>query len=228
MPSIKRSQATQWDAALDGVGVSKAALDSIVMDYLIVEGHKTAAQQLAKDANMDLTLSMDSINHRHEIRALIHSGKIEGAISHINEASPELLERNEDLHFDLLRLQLIEMIRDANDQNLSSENFPYKQILEFAASNLAQKATKNRLDDLEETMALLCFQPSELVPRLQALLDLKLRRSVAASVNEVLLKQQKFDGEAKIKGLIKLWGWAEHQCTKEKVNFRKLDESDLS
>jgi len=60
-------------------------------------------------------------------------------------------------------------------------------------------------------MALLCFPPEGLAPPLAELMDPALRRSVAAKVNEAILESAHWMKEAKIRGLVRLRGWAEHR-----------------
>ena len=60
-------------------------------------------------------------------------------------------------------------------------------------------------------MALLCFPPESLAPPLAELMDPALRRNVAAKVNEAILESAHWMKEAKIKGLVRLRGWAEQR-----------------
>lgn len=130
------------------------------------------------------------------------------------------------MHFALLRLQLIELIRDL----ASTSNDDITPALTFAASHLASRAQKNPefLADLEQTMALLCFSPSNLVPQLAELMDPALRRQVANKVNEAILEAQGVMREAKIRGLVRVWGWADNAMRQEIGEVPALDLKNLA
>lgn len=119
----------------------------------------------------------------------------------------QLLDTNPSLHFSLLRLQLIELIRTCT----SSPDGDIGPALAFATTQLAPRAPGDPafLQDLECTMALLCFPPESLAPPLAELMDPALRRNVAAKVNEAILESQAWTKEARIRGLVRLRGWAD-------------------
>ncbi|KAK9432868.1 CTLH/CRA C-terminal to lish motif domain-containing protein [Lipomyces doorenjongii] len=216
----------QWESKLDSVKVSKANLNALVMNYLIIEGYQSAALKFAQEANISSSVALDSIDDRMQIRAAIHAGAIQEAIERINDLNPELLDTNPELHFSLLRLQLIELIRKCT----ASPNGDIQPVLSFATTHLASRAQKNPvfLTDLERTMALLCFPQDSLAPQLAELMDPSLRRQVAARVNEAILEAQGVMREAKMRGLVRLWGWAENALRQEKVDFPSLDLKNIA
>jgi hypothetical protein len=77
-------------------------------------------------------------------------------------------------------------------------------------------------------MALLCFPQDNLAPQLAELMDPSLRRQVAARVNEAILEAQGVMREAKMRGLVRLWGWAENALRQEKVDFPSLDLKNIA
>ena len=121
----------------------------------------------------------------------------------------QLLDTNESLHFSLLRLQLIELLRTCT----SSPDGDIGPALSFATTHLAPRAPNKPafLQDLQRTMALLCFPPDSLAPPLAELMDPALRKTVAAKVNEAILENESWMKEAKIRGLVRLRGWAEQK-----------------
>ncbi|KAK9473001.1 CTLH/CRA C-terminal to lish motif domain-containing protein [Dipodascopsis tothii] len=216
----------EWDRKLDAIPVSRADLNSLVMNYLIIEGYQSAAYKFAQEANISATGALDSINARVQIRAAVHAGDIQTAIEKINDLNPELLDTNPELHFALLRLQLIELIK----QCLASPTRDIQPALSFGMSHLASRAQKNPafLADLEKTMALLCFSPENLAPPLAELLNPELRWQVAAKVNEAMLEAQGVMKEAKLWGLVRVWGWGENALKAEKtVDFPSLEINDM-
>ena len=72
-------------------------------------------------------------------------------------------------------------------------------------------------------MALLCFPPESLAPPLAELMDPALRRTVASKVNEAILESESWMKESKIRGLVRLRGWAEHRLRSEKREIPKLN-----
>jgi len=179
------------------------------MNYLIIEGYESAAIKFAQEANISPHFQFYDIQERVQIRNAILSGDIRTAIERINELYPQLLDTNESLHFSLLRLQLIELIRNCT----SSPDGDIGPALSFATTHLAPRAPKDSafLQDLQRTMALLCFPPESLAPPLAELMDPALRKTVAAKVNEAILENGSWMKEAKLRGLVRLRGWAEQK-----------------
>ncbi|KAK7205931.1 CTLH/CRA C-terminal to lish motif domain-containing protein [Myxozyma melibiosi] len=226
--SASRKECTeeQWEQKVEDVVVAKARLDALVMNYLIIEGYQSAASKFAQEANLSSSVALDSIDERIKIRAAIHAGRIQEAIERINDLNPELLDTNPELHFALLRLQLIELIR----QSASTPDGDITAVLNFATTHLASRAQRNPefLADLEQTMALICFSPDNLVPQLAELMDPELRRQVSIKVNEAILAAQGVMQEAKIRGLVRVWGWAENAVRQEKGEVLSLDLKNLA
>ncbi|KAJ4368279.1 hypothetical protein N0V83_006635 [Neocucurbitaria cava] len=179
------------------------------MDYLVSEGYPRAAEKFAKEANIHLPLEEESIQARVEIRRAIHAGDIDTAITKINDINPQILDTDPALHFALLRLQLIELIRTCT----SSATSDITPALNFASSQLAPRAATNPafLKDLELTMTLLIFLPTTgtLQKELAELLEPSLRRNVASKVNEAILTCMGAHGEARMRSLVRLRHWAE-------------------
>lgn len=198
------------DLAMPCYGLSATALDDSS-----TTGAALTSSSLA-DRNRE---HLKSVQTRLQIKHLILRGQVQAAIELINDVDPSLLDTHAALHFSLLRLQLIELIRCCHRDTQSSSEpsaltlADITPALEFAASHLARRAPANPqfLDDLERTMALLCFPPDKMVPQLRELMDVRLRARVSHDVNTTLLAAQGIEGESRIEGLIKLWGWAEHE-----------------
>ncbi|KAF2265835.1 hypothetical protein CC78DRAFT_532208 [Lojkania enalia] len=211
--SVSAATPTQhpFQRKIDEVKPSKADINFVVMDYLISEGYPRAAHKFAKEANIQLPVQEDSIQSRVEIRRAIHAGDIDTAINKINDINPQILDTDPALHFALLRLQLIELIRSCT----SSAQSDITPALTFASSQLAPRAATNPafLKDLELTMSLLIFLPAEtLQPQLADLLNPSLRREVASRVNEAILTNMGARGEARLRSLVRLRLWAEQKA----------------
>ncbi|KAL8758614.1 MAG: hypothetical protein Q9199_001352 [Rusavskia elegans] len=122
----------------------------------------------------------------------------------------KLLEKDETLHFALLRLQLVELIRSCGT---TSTDDPTPAI-NFATTELAPRAATNPqfLEDLERTMTLLMFEHKDLPPQYTTLLDRKLRVDVALRVNEALFTEQGERTKTKLSTLIHLRAWVEQKA----------------
>lgn len=117
------------------------------------------------------------------------------------------MDDDKALHFSLLRLQLVELIRSCN-----AAGGDISPALKFATEQLGPRAPTNPrfLEDLERTMALLLFPQENLEPQLAALLNPSLRRDAADSVNRAILERQSARREAAIRHLVKMRAWAEN------------------
>ena len=124
----------------------------------------------------------------------------------------KILDTDASLHFSLLRLQLIQLIRKATD----TPNADITAALDFATTHLAPRAPTRPefLEDLERTMALLIFDRDKLEPPLAALLDPALRQEIAREVNQALLKSESGRTRTILHELVNHRSWA-YQKAKE-------------
>lgn len=150
------------------------------------------------------------MHHCHKLPHLLLTGDL------------QILDNNPSLHFALLRLQLVELIRTST----STPNGDITPALDFATSHLAPRAPTNPqfLEDLERTLSLLIFPSDNLAPSLAALLDPELRKSIANRVNEAILQSQGARREARLRNLVKLRSWAEQKAREAKKDLpEKID-----
>eukprot|EP00299_Pterocystis_sp_00344_P006316 c18128_g1_i1.p1 GENE.c18128_g1_i1~~c18128_g1_i1.p1 ORF type:complete len:240 (-),score=60.93 c18128_g1_i1:2-640(-) len=153
-------------------------INRVVMDFLVVEGHMSAAQHFQRESQTKLLVDANSIGHRMSIRDSVQLGDIEGAIDKVNDLNPDILDNNPQLLFDLKLQQLVELIR----QNKIEEG------LAFAQSDLAQLCEEHPefLPSLEQTMALFVFNDVKDSP-FSKLLDYSQRQKVASELNSSIL-----------------------------------------
>ena len=122
------------------------------------------------------------------------------------------------MHFALLRLQLVEMIRTCR-ANPEGDMDAVSAALEFATEKLGPRAPTNAqfLEDLEKTMTLLVFShdPKTLDPSLAAMLKPDLRREVADKVNKAIVGRQLHRRDAAIRRLVQMRAWAENTVRKD-------------
>ncbi|KAI5960732.1 hypothetical protein KGF57_001879 [Candida theae] len=121
--------------------------------------------------NAKFTSGYSTISQRQEIKRLILNGEITSAITKISRWFPIILDSNNLLHFKLLRLNLIEMIRNHkfSSHSESDERKFLNDILTFVRQNLINKISNSHklLKELEFTMSLLCFRFDPLVSDLE-------------------------------------------------------------
>lgn len=134
----------------------------------------------------------------------------------------QILDTNPELHFLLLRLQMVELIRQSDGGDVIP-------ALEFATKNLGPRAAANPsfLGDLEKTMSLLLFPHDKLQPELAALLDSDFRRTTATKVNEAVLQQQNQRREAAIRQFVRMRVWAESSVRAQKKDLPESIEVGL-
>lgn len=65
-------------------------LDRLVMDYLVIEGYKSAAEEFCQEAGLDPPVDFQSIESRVEIREALRRGDVESAITQVNDLNPEV------------------------------------------------------------------------------------------------------------------------------------------
>jgi len=202
-----------FSSRVQDIKFNKALINELIMDYFVREGFPQSATQFSREANIDFQLETDTVQERVEIRNCIHAGNIQKAIENIIALDSQVLEGDPSLHFALLRLQLIELIRPAIAN--PEQNMP--AALKFAEEELAPRAPSNPqfLRDLEETMALLIFKPGGVHASLAHLLEPELRRIVAKRVNESILLSMGADHRGRLYELIKTREWAENRVRRK-------------
>lgn len=59
------------------------------MDYLVIEGYKSSAEEFSKEADVVAPVDFQSIKDRTVIREALQRGDVEEAIMKINDLNPE-------------------------------------------------------------------------------------------------------------------------------------------
>jgi glucose-induced degradation protein 8 len=65
-------------------------LNRLVMDYLVIEGYKTAAEEFSREADIPPSVDINSIESRMNIREAVQRGDVEEAIERTNDLNPEV------------------------------------------------------------------------------------------------------------------------------------------
>lgn len=211
-PPMKTISKAEWMERLHHIRISKPDLNRLIMNYLVVEGYKDAAEKFCQETNMTPIIDLACMDARMNIRTAINHGNIQDAIRQVNDLNPEILDTNPRLYFHLLQQQLIELIRQGRTQ----------EALAFAQEELAPHAELNPelLDDLEQTMTLLLFDSSA-PPSVATLLDPIQRQKTASELNAAILASECQVQDPKLPNLFKLLNWAQQQLD-ERCYYPKL------
>lgn len=228
----------EWNKRLESQIVQKQELNQVVLNYLIFEGYESTATKFGKEIGINLQdyYEMNSINFRKKIKNYLLNGEIQIVIDQLKLEYPDLLEKNQFLHFKLLLLHLIEMIK-SHKNNQDKDQFIIN-IIDFAKKKLTNKALKNPkfMEELELTMTLLLYSNNEeinnnLPDKLKELLKFKLRIDISNLINKSILLENipnllNFEDfeiiDSKLKKMIKVWLWGEENLVNEK-EFIKLE-----
>jgi hypothetical protein len=60
------------------------------MDYLVIEGYKSAAEEFSQEASLTPPMDFESIESRMDIREALQRGDVEDAITRVNDLNPEV------------------------------------------------------------------------------------------------------------------------------------------
>ncbi|AET40462.1 glucose-induced degradation complex subunit GID8 Ecym_6061 [Eremothecium cymbalariae DBVPG len=206
--------------------IAEPSIPLLLLNYFVVMAYEESSVRMArelgfvknnKDANEFNQIY--KIRERAYIRELIKMGDILKAMEEINDKfGVETLEiidtglssprskslQDEDLHFKLLLLSLIEMIRHHHQDPPKSEeesNMFILDLIEYSQEKLATKASSNKeyMKELELVMTLLLFPMESVkdddgnrirIPKsLKRLYSLSLRSRIAELVNRKLLQR---------------------------------------
>lgn len=248
-PTISMEQ-WQRNLAVTSNSIDKREIDKLLLNYMVIEGYKQAAEKLIEESNLQQTVATGSsssatgssqmsgiptsaelsrIEDRMQIRSLVQMGKIEDAVEMVNDFDPEILDTNPKLYFHLQQQRLIELIRRGN----------LEEALEFAQEELAGRGEENPefLEDLEKTMTLLAFDlPNNLNDSsgkldgsfesdcpYAGLLDHTQRQKVASELNAAILTSQSQDKDPKLPALLKLLVWSQKRLS-QLVDFPQIKD----
>lgn len=65
-------------------------LNRLIMDYLVIEGYKSAAEEFSEEASLTPPVDFESIESRMDIREALQRGDVEDAITRVNDLNPEV------------------------------------------------------------------------------------------------------------------------------------------
>jgi glucose-induced degradation protein 8 len=65
-------------------------LNRLIMDYLVIQGYKSAAEEFSQEAGLSPPVDFESIESRMNIREALQRGDVEDAIMRVNDLNPEV------------------------------------------------------------------------------------------------------------------------------------------
>ncbi|KAL8577722.1 Glucose-induced degradation protein 8-B [Nucella lapillus] len=202
----------EWMAALQNTHVTRAEMNKLIMNYLVTEGFKEAAEKFRQEAGVTPPIELDALDDRIRLRSLVQNGQIQEAIDVVIALYPELLDKHRYLYFRLQQQKLIELIR----------NKDLSEALNYAQTHLAERVEENPdvLTELEKTLALLAFENPENSP-FGELLHISQRHKVASELNAAVLE---VDATPELASLLKLLLWGQDELDKRKVKYPRMTD----
>lgn len=208
----KRIRLTDWEKKMANIDIRKEDINQLVMDYFVVEGFKDAAESFQKEAEVISPIPLDEVEERMQIRDAIDDGRVDEAISRINDLDPEILDSNPRLYFHLQQQRMIELVRQGK----------IEEALQFAQDELANQGEESPefLEELEETIALLAFNGLKDCP-VNHLLEPIQKEKLATELNAAILSSQNHDRQPKLLLLLKVMLWSQQQLS-ERISFPEI------
>ncbi|KAK9005476.1 hypothetical protein V6N11_042907 [Hibiscus sabdariffa] len=153
-------------------------IHSIVMSYLVHNCFKETVESFIACTGMKQpTDHLEDMEKRKRIYQFALEGNALRAIELTEQLATNLLEKNKDLHFDLLSLHFVELVCSRK----------CTEALEFAQMKLTPFGKEQKyVVKLEDFMALLAYEEPEKSPMFH-LLSLEYRQHVADSLNRAIL-----------------------------------------
>lgn len=217
-PSFTKAE---WEAKLAAEEVDHPSLNKLVMDYLVIEGYKEAAEAFSQESGVSPGVELSTITVRMVIRQAIQEGRIGDAMRDVADLDRDILLNNPTLLFHLHQQILIELIRVGKTG----------AALEFAVNHLAPTASSapesSHLAELEATLTLLAFDhpaDADECPVASLLLPSQ-RQKIASELNAAILANQSQETMPRLPGLLRKVLWAEKQL-EEKVHFPHMSVMD--
>uniref|UniRef100_A0A0D6R721 CTLH domain-containing protein n=2 Tax=Araucaria cunninghamii TaxID=56994 RepID=A0A0D6R721_ARACU len=177
----------------DNLTVNDNDVRNIVLSYLMHNCFKESAETFISCTGMKQPANYPvDIDKRKPIYNFALEGNALKAIELTNQLAPDLLQKNKDLHFDLLGLHYIELVRMRK----------CTEALEFAQHELTPFGKQDKyVEKLEDCMTLLAYEEPEKSPMF-SLLSMEYRQNVADSLNRAILEHANLPSYSSMERLI--------------------------
>ncbi|XP_009335720.1 glucose-induced degradation protein 8 homolog isoform X1 [Pyrus x bretschneideri] len=169
-------------------------IHNIVLSYLVHNCYKETVESfVASTGTKQPADCVEDMEKRNRIFQCAVEGEALKAIELTEELAPDLVEKNKDLHFDLLSLHFVELVCA---KKCSTE------ALEFAQNKLTPFGKVEKyVTKLEDFMALLAYKEPEKSPMFH-LLSFEYRQQVADSLNRAVLEHSNLPNYSAMERLI--------------------------
>lgn len=177
----------------ENITINDSDIHNIVLSYLVHNCFKDTVESFIASTGLKQTPEhLKDMEKRKRIFHFALEGNALKAIELTEELAPELLEQNKDLHFDLLSLHFVKLVRSRK----------CTEALEFAQSNLTPFGKVQKyVEKLEDFMALLAYEEPEKSPMFH-LLSHEHRQHVADSLNRAILGHANLPSYSSLERLI--------------------------
>ncbi|XP_055390136.1 glucose-induced degradation protein 8-B homolog [Condylostylus longicornis] len=205
-----------WKSRLEEFPFKHSDMNKLIMNYLVTEGFKEAAEKFQQEAGLEPSVELSSLDDRILIRSAVQSGRVQEATHLVNQLHPELLDNDRYLFFHLQQLQLIELIRAGK----------VEEALTFAQTKLSEAGENipEALSELERTIALLAFEKPQSSP-FADLLEQSHRQKVASELNAAILKaEHQEESTPKLMYLLKMILWAQSKLDHRDISYPKMKD----
>ncbi|KAM7517222.1 hypothetical protein LguiA_006805 [Lonicera macranthoides] len=175
------------------LAVGENEIHNIVLSYLVHNCFKDTVESFI--ACTGIKQSADRLEGMEKRKRIFHfalEGNALKAIELTEQLAPDLLDTNKDLHFDLLSLHFVELVRSRK----------CTEALEFAQNKLTPFGKVQKyVEKLEDFMALLAYEEPEKSPMFR-LLGLEYRQHVVDSLNRAILAHANLPSYSAVERLI--------------------------
>uniref|UniRef100_A0A7N0RBM3 CTLH domain-containing protein n=1 Tax=Kalanchoe fedtschenkoi TaxID=63787 RepID=A0A7N0RBM3_KALFE len=161
--------------------ISDKDIQNIVVSYLVHNYFNDTAESFIASVKMKPPpYNLDDMEKRKETLRFVSEGNVPRAIELTEELAPGLLEKNKDMHFDLLCLHFVELVCAKK----------CTEAIEFAQTKLTSFGKVQKyVSKLEDSMAMLAYEEPRNSP-MSHLLSADHRQQVADSLNRALLEHK--------------------------------------
>ncbi|GAB2291814.1 hypothetical protein Dimus_026065 [Dionaea muscipula] len=177
----------------DHIAIKESDIHNIVLSYLVHNCFKETVESFITSTGMQQPAScLEGLERRKGIVNLVLDGNALKAIELTEQLAPNLLEKNKDLHFDLLGLHYIELVRHRK----SAEAVEFAQQV-FTPFGIVESYREK----LQDFMALLAYEEPEKSPMFH-LVTLDYRQQIADRLNQAILASANLPSRSSLERLI--------------------------
>ncbi|PHJ18529.1 hypothetical protein CSUI_007642, partial [Cystoisospora suis] len=199
-----------WIDRMSEVEVYEHDLHRLILNFFTVHGFQASAEEFSRETGLEPDMPLASIARRSQIREAVLEGRMQEAISLINEVHPDILTLNPEVNFLLRQQQLLSLIESGDTC----------AAIDFAQSELAPciKQHPGLLPKLEEAMALLAFSDLKCEEAQRLMGGVDQREQTARRIDEAILDFFNLEQESALELLAKNALWSQGHIQKRSAH----------